>query len=585
MSGEEGENEPKELDANASEKKDPAPAASGDNAAEDRLEPQASRKSAVEPGGAAPDRKSSKDNKKAGPAATTPGDDPFAVQKLLDTPRTVEACRRLGFTLKDVEAKSFHDFFVAGEKASVEKQKLRFNHYETRRQEKLGLILSERARVIGERMQGGDDVEKAQLQGNHQFLQMMEGLLDKEAGRLERGLKQQLRYHNNVEKENGEQLEKERSLDSKAQERERKRQQALGKIDQDTKQLKTNNMQRAENSGALIEKNKHRAEAKQANYIASMLEQEVKLREFQRQKEGANFEKSERWRARIGTMKERVETLDLEREVKGQAQVAQFASKLEAMSMRREADAKAKQVRCEEQHLRVVDAMEKKKRVGRQHDYRRGKVAEQIAESGERIETLLSLKDAIVEQRRTRAAQQQALRGSRAISLKAISAGPGQYEAHRDRCLHEEPIAKIGTGKADCQFIEEYVKAVKGNPPPGAYEPKNLPDGSLIAACTGKTATMGKGLKKSFIDQEIFFVRGKPGPGAYENHHSTLNLSVGTKMAKEYIPNDKPPSFVQPNLVSPGPATYSVDPFHRRQDLQIRQKSLPSLGKAMKLAN
>merc|ERR1719388_26625 len=108
-------------------------------------------------------------------------------------------------------------------------------------------------------------------------------------------------------------------------------------------------------------------------------------------------------------MKERVETLELEREVKGQQQVAEFASKLEAMAIRREADAKAKQVRCEEQHLRVVDAMEKKKRVARQHDYRREKVKEQI-------EALLSLRDAIVEQRRTRAAQQQALRGSRAIS-------------------------------------------------------------------------------------------------------------------------------------------------------------------------
>lgn len=564
MSGEEGDDEPKELEASKSAADAPKDAAPQEMTA----------------------RKSSKGGGAGGgPIAIHPAEDAFLVQKLLDTPRTVEACKRLGFTLKDVEVKGFHDFFIPGEKASQEKQKLRFNHYETRRQEKLGLILSERARVIGEKMQGEDEQGKAQLQGNHQFLQMMETLLDTEARRLEKGLKQQLRYHNNVEKENGEQLDKEKALEQKQKGRENKRQAALLKVETTTANLKNQTAQRADNSAHLQEKHRQRMEAKQANYIASMLEQEVKLREFQRQKEGANFEKSEKWRQRIEVMKERVETLELEREVKGQQQVAEFASKLEAMAIRREADAKAKQVRCEEQHLRVVDAMEKKKRVARQHDYRREKVKEQIEESGERIETLLSLRDAIVEQRRTRAAQQQALRGSRAISLRRdCSTGPGQYEAHRDRCLHEEPIPKIGTGKADCQFIEEFVKATKANPPPGAYEPKYLPDGSLIASCTGKTATFGKGLKKSFIDNDVAAVRGKPGPGVYESHLSTLNLTVGTKMAKEYVPNDKPPSFVQPNLVSPGPATYSVDPFHRRQDLQIRQKSLPSLSKAMKLA-
>merc|ERR1719159_1473787 len=81
------------------------------------------------------------------------GGDPFGASKLLDTPRTVEACQRLGFLLSDLEAKAFDTFWIpSGDKAAaLVKQKLRFEHRERRRQERLSMVLRERERLIEEK--------------------------------------------------------------------------------------------------------------------------------------------------------------------------------------------------------------------------------------------------------------------------------------------------------------------------------------------------------------------------------------------------------------------------------------------------
>jgi hypothetical protein len=68
---------------------------------------------------------------------------------------------------------------------------MRFHHYEQRRQEKLNIVLAERARIITDELDGiglnsnrspsPDSISRGQ-----QHLVMMEHLLDKEAKRLER---------------------------------------------------------------------------------------------------------------------------------------------------------------------------------------------------------------------------------------------------------------------------------------------------------------------------------------------------------------------------------------------------------------
>ena len=65
----------------------------------------------------------------------------------------------------------------------------RYNHYESRRQEKLSLVLKERAKVFVELTKKQTDNQTNAK--SYQNLNMLEQLLDAEAGRLEQELKQQ----------------------------------------------------------------------------------------------------------------------------------------------------------------------------------------------------------------------------------------------------------------------------------------------------------------------------------------------------------------------------------------------------------
>merc|ERR1719316_2619455 len=123
--------------------------------------------------------------------------------KILDTPRTREACRSLGLVIEDLHFRPFESFAIPGD--MKEKQQMRYDHFEKKRKEHLAQVLAERANVIVRNAKKGEvpGVQSAQ------FLSMLESLFEKEAKRLEVDLKNQLRAHSMVIQENEEQLKKE----------------------------------------------------------------------------------------------------------------------------------------------------------------------------------------------------------------------------------------------------------------------------------------------------------------------------------------------------------------------------------------
>merc|ERR1719440_1166149 len=123
--------------------------------------------------------------------------------KILDTPRTREACKALGLVLEDLHYRPFEHFHLPGD--MKEKQQMRYEHFEKKRKEHLAQVLAERANVIVKAAKKGEvpGVQSAQ------FLSMLESLFEKEAKRLETDLKNQLRSHSSLVKENEEQLKKE----------------------------------------------------------------------------------------------------------------------------------------------------------------------------------------------------------------------------------------------------------------------------------------------------------------------------------------------------------------------------------------
>merc|ERR1719453_2690819 len=137
--------------------------------------------------------------------------------KILDTPRTREACKALGLILEDLHFRPFESFAIPGD--MKEKQQMRFDHFEKKRKEHLAQVLAERANVIVKNAKKGEvpGVQSAQ------FLSMLESLFEKEAKRLEVDLKNQLRAHSMVVQENEAQLKREEDTLIKLEKRDRQR--------------------------------------------------------------------------------------------------------------------------------------------------------------------------------------------------------------------------------------------------------------------------------------------------------------------------------------------------------------------------
>lgn len=521
-------------------------------------------------------KRASKDSKDSGGDFDNAG----TMHKVLDSPRTREACRRLGVTLAELQFRAFADFHMPGDIA--EKQRLRFQHSETKRQEKLQLVLTERAKVIADEVKGKEG-------HSGQFLLMMESLLDKESKRLELDLKAQLRYHQAVERENSDQLTKEDEFKSKEYRREerrlnvRRQNQAKANTVKNTTDTKQKHNQ--ELNAILDEK----MQTKKDQWSGKILEDEAKLQEYRKAKAKANTEKSELWNKRMQGMLEKNAMIRMEKEMKGQSFMLGRALRFEKLQKQKDEDETVRVIRCEERQLRLQDARSKKDRIDRQHDFRSEKILEELNEGNERVETLLGLKEQLLNQRKARTGRQEACKAHRAASLQRdCGVGPGQYDAHRDRCLMETPVpAKICESRVSHeQFVEDIANVTKRNPPPGSYDPTCVSNGDkLIGKAQG--IRFNKTPKTNYLDDAIRMMAENPGPGNYESQTQLSHL--GTTLKREVI-NEKGdwenapkrwPKWAQPAADSPGPVAYTVDKFQRAENLKRMTKSMPSLSKAM----
>jgi hypothetical protein len=502
------------------------------------------------------------------------------VQRLLDTPRTKEAFKRSGIQKAELTVKAFQDFYVSGD--LPEKQRLRFNHYETRRQEKLNLVLQERARVIAERANASGTGDAL----NYQSLQLMEGLLDTEAKRLEKTLRAQLRYHQAVERENGLQLDKEKGLKSKLDYRTERRHVARSQFDAKSKQLREIAMAKEKHSQDIQAKLEAVGEQEQAKHIAALLDEEVRLKDFAKQRELRSAEKSERWKEKCAMMKLRKEEEDLKKEIKGQAQLEELYEKMDLITQRKE-DAKIGQkVRHEEEALKLVDAKDKIMRMQRKDLFRRDLIKQHMDQQEERVDTLLKLRDQIVEQRKVRI-KQQAVQKGRPQNIRDSTPGPAHYQP-LPSCLNEMPVTRISESKSVNTMpgsIDMMVKTSRTIPPPGTYHPRVLPSGNhldfdIVDGCTTKIVP---GNKKTFADDVAKTYRHNPGPGTYTVEPSYV-LEHSVRMVRDYVDtSDKPPKWCKPVVDTPAPDEYLLDKFMKKKRSK-NVSSAPQLGKALAMS-
>lgn len=486
----------------------------------------------------------------------------------------------MGLILEDLQFRGFESFHIPGD--MKEKQQMRFEHYEKRRKDRLAQVLAERAKVIAA------NAKKGEMPGvqSAQFLSMLESLFEKEAKRLETDLKGQLRQHSALVKDNEEQLTKEQALQQRLELRDERRKQVqkhYEEIAEKTKQTIDNrlahNMELIAASGASFEE-------KQAAFARELLAEEDRLARWASAKAAENHDKSAQFREKVEKMKEKTQLMQLERISEGEVKLREIEAKIMNVQERREEEQRNRQMKSEEQHLHIMDVRDSKNRIERVDGYRRTELRDQIDANIERIETLLALKDQLLDQRKGRNMKAEATKGSRGLSLKRdCLPGPGHYEAPPS-CLTELPAARIGKSKVP-GMVDCAIAGTKMNPAPGTYLTDVLPDGSRLGAHGAIGGEFSKRNRDSFLDDAMKAKEFVPAPGRYAVK-SSLD-SRATKMARERLHDDgldkfsakRYPVWARPGTDTPGPAGYSVDDYTRKEVLRRAQRSLPNLTKDM----
>jgi len=492
--------------------------------------------------------------------------------KRFDSPRTREACNRLGVKIKDLETRSLQSFKQVGD--TIERVRIRFNHYEAKRQDLLKKVLCERGKIVGEKSHYGDSSQQATLR-------FMEDLLDKEAKRLEKEIKSQTRFQTILEKENKMHTMKTENVHKKILYRKERN---GAKLEQDLAKAKLVRedveAKARKNEGNRIALQKEE-ETRQTNCLAELFEEEVRLLEFNREKELQNKEKSEQRTLEHGKRLELIHEIEtFQQEERAEELHNRLKEKSLLLQKKAEQEAIERDTRSEEQHLKVLDAVDRKQMLARQDEFKRGQVAKQLQEQNVRIDTFQHLKEQIVEARKARIKQLHKGRSQSANRLNNITPGPAAYNVREELDTRGPVISKGKTKQVIPGSIDAAVESVKENPPPGCYDPRVLATGERTFAIVENSHATAPGFaipqsQGRYLDELEKKAQVAPGPGAYDIA-TPVKPAGGSKMVRAYMPQKEIPEWIQ-QTATPGPGAYQLDPYMRQQRLLKYQKSLPTL--------
>jgi len=298
-------------------------------------------------------------------------------------------------------------------------------------------------------------------------------------------------------------------------------------------------------------------------------------------------EKSAHWREKCQRMRDQYLKAQEDKRLLGEQKLAELEKKIEAVHMRREQEQQSRIIRSEEQHLHLMDVRDQKDRIDRVDSYRRSELKEQIEGNVERIETLLALKDQLLEQRKARTLKAEATKGSRGLNLgRDVLPGPGQYEM--PSFLLENPAPRMAQSKiGHSEFIDSITRRTAANPPPGSYSVDKLRNGDHVSSSGPAGGKFGNGNRVSFLEDACKAKADVPAPGIYKMESTLENRSTKFRRDKVTHPNlDKHsaknyPDWARPGTDTPGPAGYSVDDYARKETMRRAQRSLPSLTRDM----
>merc|ERR1719271_1563651 len=255
----------------------------------------------------------------------------------------------------------------------------------------------------------------------------------------------------------------------------------------------------------------------------------------------------------------------------GQVQLEKLNHKFDEVEAKQADTIRKLKVKHEEEALKIVDAQDKILRLRRKDEHRRELIKAHMEQQEERVDTLLKLRDQIVQQRKWRIKQAAVVKG-RAQNIRHMTPGPAHYQP-LPSCLNDLPVPKIASHKPPNMTIgsiDMMVKHAKEVPPPGTYDPQLLPSGNHLDwnVIDGCTTRLVPGDKKNYIDDSVRTYKNNPGRGTYELKSSN-DLRHSVRIVRDYV--DK--------TDTPAPDEYVLDKYMKTGRFQ-HASSAPQLAAA-----
>ena len=430
-------------------------------------------------------------------------------------------------------------------------------------------MIAERSKVLRELTE--DRLGEPQSQAIAQSSQLMDDLLNREAKRLEKQIRSQLKRKSHIERGNRDQLERVRQVQLKREARAERIHKAEILREAKSKELQAITEARFQMKENLVSISREEHEARMAAILAKQVEDAAKLAEFKREKERKQTIHSEKWDMKQTEIAHRLSDQAEAQRRKGSDIMTKRQEKSELIEAQRMKHVQLTQLKGEETTLRLIDAREKKQQLDRRDADKRQQMAEILNEELDKVSVIQLTKEQILQQRKLLALRQKGALREEVDDLKTqqfSTPGPCEYSVPSSS-MTESPAPKISvvrpklTVPGTVDFETAKAAAVPG---PGNYTVND----PWSEAAVGAWAT---GKKTTYIDTENRMKKDLPGPATY-NAASPGGPSGGPRIKRDYVKHDglRTRDWLATGGDVPGPASYTVDEFMRKEKLEKGMK-------------
>lgn len=466
---------------------------------------------------------------------------------------------------QELRPRPYHEFYMPGD--FPERQKLRFQHHEARRLDKIRQVVDERNRLIHRELESMTRRTGSQTWSD--VSQMLENVVTREAKRLERHVRNRMKRKAFVERKSKQHAQKLKILEEKMVTRVQKISQASKQREQKARELQQVNDARFQVRDEMLSFGLQASEMRRQEILAKQAAEEEKLDAFFREKERQTQMHSAKW-----------ETKQMEISEKVMQQAAALAKKSQELLQKREAKQtvvdvlrarhmKLQQLKGEEATLRLIDALEKKRQIEKSDSDKRSKISQLLSQELDKVATMQITRDMIVNQRRQLSMKQQDLDVH--LHDDVITPGPGEYDTAIST-LDEVPAPKISLVRPKLTLpgtVDFEAAKAATLPAPGQYTAGVLNDGTKPWNELPAVPWKGGAEKSTYVDDTQRLARLIPGPGTYSSPPAKASEAGAPRIHRNYVTQSDHRSrdWLRASD-TPGPATYTVDEFTRREKLE-----------------